>query len=140
MVPYLGKNIDLTLQYVMNAIKGVYASVFYKNSKAYMAATSNVIDEEKMGIVLQEVCGTAYGDKFFPTLSGVARSLNFYPVKPEKAQDGIVNIGLGLGKLVVDGDSSLRFSPKYPKNILQLSSPSSALKETQKRFYALDLS
>lgn len=127
------------LQLLSNAIKSVYASVFYKNSKAYMIATSNVIDEEKMAIVLQEVSGKAYGNRFYPTISGVARSVNFYPIEPEKPEDGIVNIAFGLGKYVVEGEPTLRFSPKYPKKILQLSTPAMTLRETQKSFYALDL-
>jgi hypothetical protein len=86
-----------------DAIKSVYASVYYRSSKAYMTATANVIDEEKMGIILQEVCGTANGNKFYPTFSGVARSINFYPIAPEKPEDGIANIAFGLGKLIVDG-------------------------------------
>jgi hypothetical protein len=89
--------------------------------------------------VLQEVCGKQYGSKFYPTISGVARSINFYPIDPEKPKDGIVNIAYGLGKQIVDGGISLRFSPKYPKKILQLSSPDMALKDTQKHFYALDM-
>jgi CheY-like chemotaxis protein len=139
MIPILAADPHKTLTFLSDAIKSVYASVFYRSSKAYMAATANVLDEEKMGIILQEVCGNRYGDRFYPTFSGVARSLNFYPVKPEKPGDGIVNLGFGLGKYVVDGGATLRFSPKYPKKILQLSSPASALKETQKIFYALDL-
>jgi CheY-like chemotaxis protein len=123
-----------------DAIKEVYASVYYRESKAYMTATSNVIDEEKMGIVLQEVCGKRYGNRFYPTLSGVARSINFYPIEPEKPADGIVNIAYGLGKLIVDGGTSLRFSPKYPQKILQLSDPAMAMRDTQKTFYALDMS
>jgi hypothetical protein len=122
-----------------DAIKEVYASVYYKASKAYMTATANVIDEEKMGIVLQEVCGTRHGEIYYPTLSGVARSINYYPIGSEKAEDGIVNIALGLGKLIVEGGLSLRFSPKYPRKILQLSSPDAALRDTQKEFCALDL-
>ncbi|TVR74582.1 MAG: phosphoenolpyruvate synthase [Marinilabiliales bacterium] len=122
-----------------DAIKSVYASVYYKSSRAYMTATANVIDEEKMGIILQEVCGTRNGDRFYPTISGVARSINFYPIAPEKPEDGIASIAYGLGKLIVDGGISLRFSPKYPKKILQLSSPDQALRETQKKFYSLDL-
>ncbi len=122
-----------------DAIKEVYASVYYKASKAYMTATSNVIDEEKMGIILQEVCGNRHGDIYYPTLSGVARSINYYPIGSEKAEDGIVNIAFGLGKLIVEGGLSLRFSPKYPKKILQLSSPETALRDTQKEFFALDL-
>ncbi len=104
-----------------------------------MAATSNVIDEEKMGIILQEVSGSRYGDRFYPTFSGVARSINFYPIKPEKPEDGIANIAFGLGKYIVDGGVSLRFSPKYAKKVLQLSSPEIILRDTQKTFFALDM-
>ena len=121
-----------------DAIKGVYASAFYADSKAYMKATSNVIDEEKMAIVIQEVCGSNYNYKFYPTISGVARSLNYYPIPPEKPEDGIASLALGLGKYVVDGGRSLRFSPKYPKKILQTSNPDMALRETQKTFFALN--
>lgn len=127
------------LRSLSDAIKAVYASVFYQDSKAYMTATSNLIDQEKMAIVLQEVVGTQYGDHYYPTISGVARSLNFYPIGNEKAEDGIANIALGLGKYIVDGGLTLRFSPRYPHNILQMSSTDFALRETQTRFYALDL-
>lgn len=127
------------LRLLSDAIKAVYASVFYQDSKAYMTATSNLIDQEKMGIVLQEVVGTQYGDHYYPTISGVARSLNFYPIGNEKAEDGIANIALGLGKYIVDGGLTLRFSPRHPHNILQMSSTDFALRETQTRFYALDL-
>lgn len=127
------------LHMVAQAIKSVYASVYYKASKAYMAATSSVIDEEKMGIIIQEICGSQHGDLFFPTFSGVARSINFYPIGAEKAEDGMASIGYGLGKLIVDGGASLHFSPKYPKKVLQLSNPDMALKQTQKVFYALDM-
>jgi len=129
----------LMIEILSNAIKSVYASAFFKDSKSYMAATLNIMDEEKMGIVLQEVCGRAYGDRFYPTLSGVARSINFYPIAPEKPEDGIVNIALGLGKYIVDGGQTLRFSPKFPKKVLQTSSPKMALQQTQKKFFALDL-
>jgi CheY-like chemotaxis protein len=138
MIPRVSDN-RLMIQMLSSAIKEVYASVFYKASKAYMTATANVIDEEKMGIVLQEVCGNKHANMFYPTLSGVARSINYYPIGSEKAEDGIVNVAFGLGKLIVDGGLSLRFSPRHPKKILQLSSPDSALKETQKLYYALDL-
>ncbi|MEA1896543.1 MAG: PEP/pyruvate-binding domain-containing protein [Bacteroidota bacterium] len=127
------------VKFLSEAIKEVYASVYYKTSKSYMSATSNVIDEEKMGIIIQEVCGSDHKGFYYPTFSGVARSINFYPIGSEKAEDGIVRVGLGLGKLIVEGGLSLRFSPRYPKKILQLSSPDMALKSTQKVFYALDL-
>jgi DNA-binding NarL/FixJ family response regulator len=133
------ENSTLMIKMLSDAIKCVYASVYYKSSKAYMAATQNVIDEEKMGIVLQEVCGSKYGGRFYPTLSGVARSINFYPIEPEKSNEGIVNIAYGLGKQIVDGGISLRFSPKHPQKIIQLSSPEMALRDTQKSFYALDM-
>jgi hypothetical protein len=104
-----------------------------------MTATANVIDEEKMGIILQEVCGNRHGDIFYPTLSGVAQSINYYPIGSEKAEDGIANIAFGLGKLIVEGGLSLRFSPRHYKKILQLSSVETALRDTQKEFRALDL-
>jgi CheY-like chemotaxis protein len=139
MIPIDESDHALTMRMLTNAIKSVYASVFFKTSRSYMAATSNVIDEEKMGIILQEVCGSRYGDKYYPTFSGVARSINFYPIKPEKPEDGIASVAFGLGKYIVDGGASLRFSPRYPKKVLQLSSPDMILKDTQKFFYALDM-
>ena len=136
MVPKIEEKYDM-LRTVSDAIKAVYA--FYKDSKAYMTATSNLIDQEKMAIVLQEVVGSRYNDHFYPTMSGVARSLNFYPIGNEKAEDGIANIALGLGKYIVDGGQTLRFSPRHPHSILQMSTMDFALRETQTRFYALDL-
>jgi Phosphoenolpyruvate synthase/pyruvate phosphate dikinase len=128
------------LEAVGKAIKGVYASVFYHDSKAYMTATSNLIEREKMAVVLQEVVGRQYGNRLYPTISGVAKSLNFYPIGNETSEDGIVNIALGLGKYVVDGGVTLRFSPRHPNNILQMSTMELALRETQTHFLALDLS
>jgi CheY-like chemotaxis protein len=127
------------LRSVSDAIKGVYASVFYRDSKAYMRATSNLIEREKMAVVLQEVVGRRYGDHFYPTISGVAKSLNFYPIGNERADDGIAQIALGLGKYVVDGGVALRFSPRHPHNILQMSTLDFALRETQTHFLALDM-
>ena len=139
MVPYVKDNERLLMEILSNAIKSVYASTYFKASKAYMNATSNVIDEEKMGIVLQTVAGTRYGNRFYPSISGVARSINFYPLDPEKPEDGIASIALGLGKYIVDGGLALRFSPLHPKRTLQTYSPEAALRETQKYFYALDM-
>lgn len=142
MVPGMPPMIDddrFTLELVSNAIKSVYASVYFHGSKAYMAATSNVIDQEKMAVVLQHVAGSQYEDRYYPSFSGVARSINFYPIAPEKAEDGIASIAIGLGKYIVDGGVSIRFSPKYPKKILQLSSVEMAMRETQKTFCALDM-
>lgn len=138
MVP-VGEDKDAALEALCRAVKAVYASVFFHDSKAYMQATQNVIDQEKMGIVLQEVVGTVYGDLVYPTLSGVARSLNFYPIGEQRAEDGIASIAFGLGKYIVDGGMTLKFSPAHPRHVLQLSSTDMALRETQRRFYALDL-
>jgi len=138
MLPLVLSDSKKMFKMLCDAIKAVYASAFYADSKAYMKATSNVIDEEKMAIVIQEVCGTNHQYRFYPTISGVARSLNYYPIPPEKPEDGIANLALGLGKYVVDGGQSLRFSPKYPKKILQTSNPQMALRETQKKFFALN--
>ncbi len=139
MVPFNPTSKSHMLMMIKEAIKAVYASVFYQNSKAYMTATKNVIDEEKMAIVLQEICGNAHGDRFYPSFSGVARSLNYYPIGSEKPEDGIANIAMGLGKYIVDGGTTLRFSPKWPHNILQTSTLDYALRETQTCFNALDL-
>ncbi|MFR9165910.1 MAG: PEP/pyruvate-binding domain-containing protein [Dysgonomonas sp.] len=138
MIPYL-EDTEEMLRILSKAIKAVYASVFYADSKTYMTATQNLIDQEKMAIVLQEVAGSRYDDHFYPTISGVARSLNFYPIGDEKTEEGIANIALGLGKYIVDGGTTLRFSPYHPHNILQLSSVEMASKDTQRKFYALDM-
>ena len=130
---------DTRLQMLVSAIKGVYASVFYRASKDYMTATSNVIDQEKMAVILQEVVGTRYGDRFYPQISGVARSVNYYPIGEEKAEEGVVNLALGLGKYIVDGGLTLRVCPAHPDKVLQTSEMEMALRETQTRFYALDL-
>ncbi len=139
MIPNIKSNERLMMEMLSNAIKSVYASVYYHDSKSYMTATHNLIDEEKMAVVLQEVIGSHYNGRYYPSLSGVARSINFYPIEPEKPEDGIASIALGLGKHIVDGGVTLKFVPGYPKKILQLSSPQTALRETQKDFYALDL-
>ncbi|MBQ9201845.1 MAG: phosphoenolpyruvate synthase [Bacteroidales bacterium] len=138
MIPYV-EDQEQMLNLLRTAIKEVYASVFFAQSKAYMTATSNVIDQEKMAVVIEEVCGTAYGSRFYPTFSGVARSLNYYPIGQEETSDGIANVALGLGKYIVDGGVTLRFSPKHPRHILQMSSMEYALRETQTSFLALDL-
>ena len=139
MVPYLEDKYEM-LRMVACAIKGVYASVYYHDSKAYMTATQNVIDQEKMAVILQEVVGQQYGDRYYPTFSGVLRSLNYYPIGDEQAEEGIASLALGLGKYIVDGGQTLRVSPYHPRQVLQTSELETALKETQTRFYALDMS
>ncbi len=139
MISNNDKDKSVRAQQLENAIKSVYASVFYKESKAYINATSNVIDEEKMAVIIQEISGNEYNNRFYPTLSGVARSVNFYPIYPEKSEDGIANIAFGLGKTIIEGGFSLRFCPKYPEKALQLSNLELALTNSQKEFYSLNL-
>ena len=138
MIPFMEDKYEM-LRMLSDAIKGVYASVFYKDSKAYMQATSNVIDQEKMAVILQEVVGTQYGDRYYPAISGVARSINYYPINDELAEEGTVSLALGLGKYIVDGGLTLRVCPYHPHQVLQTSEMEIALRETQTRFYALDL-
>ena len=137
MIPYVtDKYVHLKL--LSDAIKSVYASVFFSDSKAYMTATSNVIDQEKMAVILQEVVGTQYGNYFYPNISGVARSINYYPIGNEQAEEGTVNLALGLGKYIVDGGMSLRVCPAHPHQVLQTSETEIALRETQTYLLALD--
>lgn len=137
MIPWLDDKYAM-LSMLACAIKGVYASVYYKDSKAYMVATSNVIDQEKMAVILQQVVGKQYDGRFYPNISGVLRSLNYYPIGDERTEDGIVSLALGLGKYIVDGGQTLRVSPYHPHQVLQTSELETALRETQTRFYALD--
>lgn len=137
MIPYLDDKYAM-LEMLACAIKGVYASVYYHDSKAYMTATSNVIDQEKMAVILQEVVGKQYDGRYYPNISGVLRSLNYYPIGDERAEDGIASLALGLGKFIVDGGQTLRVSPYHPHQVLQTSEMETALRETQTRFYALD--
>ena len=137
MIPYLEDKYQM-LQMLACAIKGVYASVFYRDSKAYMTATRNVIDQEKMAVILQEVVGKDYGTRYYPTMSGVLRSLNYYPIGDEEAEEGIASLALGLGKYIVDGGQTLRVCPYHPHQVLQTSETEMALRDTQTQFYALD--
>ncbi len=139
MIPNVADR-KVMLRQLTEAIKGVYASVFYADSKAYMTATSNVIDQEKMAVIIQEVVGRQYGDFYFPSFSGVGRSLNYYPLGEEKPEDGVAEIAIGLGKYIVDGGLSLRFSPRHPDKVLQTSTLDLALRDTQTRLYTLDMS
>lgn len=140
MVPHVDDRYEM-LKMLSDAIKGVYASVFYADSKAYMNATSNVIDQEKMAVIIQEVIGKDYdGVGYFPSFSGVGRSLNYYPVGDEKPEEGVAEVAVGLGKYIVDGGLGLRFSPAHPSSVLQTSELDLALRDTQTSLLALDTS
>ena len=136
MIPHLDDR-EKMLEQLCSAVKGVYASVFFSDSKLYMNATSNVIDQEKMAVILQEVVGEDHDGLYYPSFSGVGRSLNYYPIGDEQAEDGVVEVAAGLGKYIVDGGLSLRFSPKHPGKVLQTSTVQLALRDTQRTIYGL---
>lgn len=138
MIPHVDDRYEM-LRMLSDAIKGVYASVFYADSKAYMTATSNVIDQEKMAVIIQEVVGKEVEGYYYPSFSGVGRSLNYYPINDEQPEDGVAEVAVGLGKYIVDGGLSLRFSPRHPDKVLQTSTLDLALRDTQTRMYALDM-
>lgn len=138
MIPHLTDKDDM-YQLLGNAIKSVYASVFYAESKAYMTATSNLIDQEKMAIIIQEVAGAEHDGLYYPSFAGVGRSLNYYPINDELPEDGVTEVAVGLGKYIVDGGLALRFSPRHPDKVLQTSTLDLALRDTQTQLYALDI-
>lgn len=138
MIPHVD-NKDMMLRILDKAIKSVYASVFYNGSRTYIQTTGNLQSEEKMAVVIQNICGSEHNGLYYPLISGVGRSVNFYPIGGERMEDGIVNVVFGLGKSVVEGGKTLRFSPEFPKKILQLSQPYLAMRDSQKMMFALDL-
>ena len=138
MIPHVD-NEGQMLRLLLKAIKSVYASVYFAASRAYISSSQNVISEEKMAVIIQEVCGTEQEGLFMPTFSGVARSINYYPIGDETPEEGICNVAMGLGKLVVDGGRTLRFSPSHPRKVLQTSTPELALRDTQSEVLALSL-
>jgi hypothetical protein len=138
MLPNNHKNDRIRLSQLCQAIKLIYASVFFIEPRIYIESTSSKIEEEKMAIVIQEIIGRKYDGRFYPTFSGVAQSYNFYPVGHQTFEDGIATIAVGFGKTVVGGGRALRFCPRYPENITEFSSPKSIFENTQKELYILD--
>jgi CheY-like chemotaxis protein len=139
MIPNNHVNSLVRLNDLLNSIKRVYASTFYKSAKDYIKITSYRLEEEKMAVIIQKTVGTKYDNRFYPDFSGVAKSYNFYPIAPQKSNDGVVNVALGLGKQVVDGGNTVRFCPKYPTNLIQFYSVKETLNNSQRDFYALQL-
>ena len=140
MVPNNDEHLEIRLRQLTNAIKLVYASTFYQAPRSYIRSTSFRIEEEQMGVIVQRMVATRHQDLCYPNFAGVAQSHNFYPLGRLKAEDGLVQVALGLGKTVVDGGNVLRFSPARPKVLPQFSSIRDVLKNSQTEFYALDLS
>ena len=139
MIPNSHPETEVRLKQLLTAIKRVYASTFSSSAKQYVKSTPYRLEEERMAVIVQELVGNRHEDRFYPDFSGVARSFNFYPVSPMKASDGIAEVALGLGKTVVEGEQSLRFSPKYPRHLVQFSSVENTLKDSQREFWALEL-
>jgi CheY-like chemotaxis protein len=127
------------LAQLVTAIKRVYASTFSEHAKAYLRVTPYRLEEEKMAVILQQVVGAPHGDRFYPDFSGVARTHNFYPAPPLKAEDGVAGVALGLGRTVVEGERCLNFSPRHPRRILSFSSVEDILANSQREFWALEL-
>jgi CheY-like chemotaxis protein len=139
MIPNNQPDVDSRFLVLANAIKLVYASTYYQQAKAYIESTGHRPEEERMAVIIQEVVGDAHGWRFYPDFSGVARSYNYYPVEHATPQDGVVDVALGLGKTVVDGGITLRFTPAYPRVLPQFNTPKEMLRNSQRKFYAIDL-
>jgi len=140
MLPNNHEDDAVRLEQLCQAIKLVYASVFFKDARVYIESTAAKAEEEKMAAIIQEIIGKDYEGRFYPTFSGVAQSYNFYPVSHQSAEDGIVSVAAGLGKSVVGGERVLRFSPRYPGIIPEFSTPSDVLENSQRSLYVLDTS
>jgi len=134
MIPNNGDE-SQRLEELSNAVRCVWASTYSRRAKAYMKATEHMIEEEKMAVIIQQVIGSKHGEYWYPNISGVARSLNYYPIGGEKTTDGVGMISFGFGKAIVDNGSAFRFSPVHPKRPLQFLGGSNS--STQTTFYAL---
>ena len=132
-------NSDERLLQLLRCIKLVYASTFSQSARDYMKATSYRMEEEKMAVIIQRMLGSPRNGRFYPDFAGVAKSHNFYPVPPQKGTDGIVLAALGVGKTVVDGGNSVRFCPRYPRHLLQFSTPRETMRSAQTDFFALNM-
>lgn len=139
MLPNAHEDREVRLQQLLDAIKFIYASTFFGNAKAYIATTPNRMEEEKMAVVIQQIIGKRCDNYVYPHVSGVASSLNFYPVGPMKPEEGIASVALGLGKTVVEGGRAVRFSPAHPESLPQFSVTKDILENAQRSFWALDL-
>jgi CheY-like chemotaxis protein len=139
MIPNNNPNPVVRLNELVATIKRVYASTFYRAAKEYIKVTSYRLEEEKMAVIVQTMVGVTHETRFYPDISGVAKSHNFYPVPPQKPRDGIVSVALGLGKIIADGGTTLRFCPKYPNHLVQFHSAEETLRNSQTEFFSLQL-
>jgi hypothetical protein len=139
MIPNNHPDHQVRLEELMRSIKLVYASTFARSAKDYMKATAYRLEEEKMAVIIQRMVGATHGDRFYPAFAGVAKSYNFYPMKPQKSEDGIAQVALGLGSIVVDGGITVRFCPKFPRHVVQSFSTNESIRHTQQEFFALNM-
>lgn len=139
MIP--NKNLEATIRFnqLAGAIKFVYSTLYFKKAKQYFKAIRKDIREEKMAVIIQEIVGERYGDNFYPTISGVIRSLNFYPTGLAKTENGIVQLALGLGKTIVEGGKTWCYSPRFPESPPPYNSIEDLLENTQKGFWAVNM-
>jgi len=138
MIPNNDLDLDERLYELQQTIKLVYASTFLTKAKDYLKVTPYRLEEEKMAVIIQKFVGSQHKERYYPDISGVAKSYNFYPIPPQKAEDGIALVALGLGKTVVEGGNTVRFCPKYPKHLMQFFSTKDTIKNAQQDFYALN--
>jgi hypothetical protein len=139
MIPNNHPDSAARLAQLILAIKLVYASTYCENARSYVKNTFHRTEDEKMGVVIQQLTGGVYGDYFYPAISGVAQSYNYYPISYLKPEDGLAHVALGLGKIVVEGGTALRFSPRHPQFLPQFSTVDDILENSQRFFYALKL-
>jgi len=139
MIPNNQPDFDTRFCKLADAIKFVYASTFFNNAKCYMKATPHSLQDEKMAVIIQEVVGLRHNDRFYPNISGVARSYNFYPANHAKPEEGVVNLALGLGKTIVDGGAIWTYSPQYPEVTPPCHSIHELLEQTQLNFWAVNV-
>ena len=139
MIPNNDDDFAVRYKQLTLAIKLVYASTYCESARAYVKSTFHRTEDEKMGVVIQQLTGEAYGQYFYPAISGVAQSYNYYPISYLKPDDGLAHIALGLGRIVVEGGAAMRFSPRYPQFLPQFSTVDDILENAQRFFYALNL-
>ena len=139
MIPNNQPDIDTRFNMLIEAIKFVYSSVYFREAKAYIKATKKAIESEKMAVIIQEVVGLKHWERFYPHISGVARSYNFYPCGHAQPEDGVIDLALGLGKTIVDGGMAWTYSPSFPKAVPPYNSIGDLLKQTQTKFWAVNM-
>jgi hypothetical protein len=139
MIPNDCEELETRLAHLISAVKLVYASTYFEAPRQFSRRVGNRTEEEKMAVILQELVGEIYGESYYPAVSGVAQSHNYYPFARMKPEEGIATIAMGLGRMVVEGEKTLRFSPKHPQLLPQMSKVEDILDNSQQQFYCLKM-